>query len=1013
MVRAYQQACAAVIQRFDGYIAQYLGDGLLVYFGYPQAHEDAAERAVRTGLGLVEAMGPLNTTLARDHGVRLAARVGVHTGLVVVGAMGSGDRQEHLALGATPNLAARLQGQAAPDTVVISAATHQLVQGLFTCQALDTSALKGLDQPLEVYQVLGASAASSRWEAAVATGLTPLVGREEELGLLRRCWAQVQEGHGQVVLLSGEAGIGKSRLVQVVKESVASAPYRRWECRSSPYYHNTALYPLIDLMQRTLHWQPGDAPEERLHKLVQHLRQYRLPMEESVPLFAALLALPVPADRYPPLHLSPQRQRRKTLESLVALLLELAAREPVLFILEDLHWTDPTTLEFLGLLMDHTPTASLSVLLTCRPEFQPPWHHRSYLTEITVSRLAREQIILMAAHVAGGKQLPDEVLQQIVDKTDGVPLFVEEQTKAVLESGLLQEVHGHYERTGSFAAFAIPATLHDSLMARLDRLGSAKGIAQLGAVVGRQFAYAVLHAVSPLDESTLQRELGRLVAAELLYQRGLPPQATYTFKHALIQDAAYQSLLKSTRQQYHQRIAQVLEAQFPAIVDTQPELLAQYYTAAGLSAQALQYWHQAGQQASQRSANAEAIAHLTMGLEMLSTLPESPARLQYELDLLTALGPVFVAARGQAAPEVEHAYARARALCQQVGETAELFPVLFGLLQFYANRAEYRTARELAEELLTLSLNAPDPLQRLVAHRAVGTVAFYLGELRLAHTHVEHAFALYAHEQHHATAALYGQDLGVSCCTYAGLALLWLGYPAQALRQFEEALTLARALEHPYTLARALAHMAAFHHCRREVHAVQAQAEAAMTLSTEQGFPYWFAWGSIFRGWARAEQGQRTEGLTEMRQGLAAYRVTGSALDWPRCLALLAEGLGKAGQADEGLHILGEALATVATTGERFYETELYRLQGELMMARATDKQQEAEACFQQALTVARQQEAKLLELRAAMSLARLWQQQGQRTEAHALLAPIYGWFTEGFDTADLQEAKVLLEELA
>ena len=630
----------------------------------------------------------------------------------------------------------------------------------------------------------------------------------------------------------------------------------------------------------------------------------------------------------------------------MALLLELAAREPVLFILEDLHWTDPTTLEFLGLLIDQTPTASLYMLLTCRPEFQPPWHHRSYLTEITVSRLARGQITRMAAHVAGGKRLPDEVLHQIVDKTDGVPLFVEEQTKAVLESGVLQEVNGHYERTGSFSAFAIPATLHDSLMARLDRLGSAKGIAQLGAVMGRQFAYAVLHAVSPLDELTLQRELARLVEAELLYQRGLPPQATYTFKHALIQDAAYQSLLKSTRQQYHQRIAQVLEAQFPAMVDTQPELLAQHYTEAGLSAQAIQYWHQAGQRASQRSANAEAIAHLTMGLEMLSTLPESPARLQHELDLLTTLGPVFVAARGQAAPEVEHAYARARALCQQVGETAELFPVLFGLVQFYGNRAEYQTAREQAEHLLALSHNAPDPLQRLVAHRGMGTIAYYLGEFRLAHTHMEQAFALYAREQHHTMTALYGQDLGVSCCTYAGLALLWLGYPAQALRQFETALTLARVLEHPYTLARALAHMTAFYQCRREVHAVQAQAEAAMTLSTEQGFPYWFAWGSIFRGWARAAQGQRAEGLTEMRQGLAAYRVTGIALDWPRCLALLAEVHGNAGQADEGLRILGEARAAVVTTGERFYEAELYGLQGELVLAQATDQQPAAKpAC--------------------------------------------------------------------
>jgi predicted ATPase len=489
-----------------------------------------------------------------------------------------------------------------------------------------------------MYHVVRESGAKSRLDVASTRGLTPLVGREQEVGVLLERWSQVKEGQGQVVLLSGEGGIGKSRLVQVLKDHVAHEPYVRWECRSVPYYQNTALYPLTDFFQRALHWHSEEMPDEKLATLERQLRQYRLPVAETVPLFASLLSLPVPADRYPPLNLSPQRQRQKTLETIVAFLLELAERQPVLFILEDLHWTDPTTLEFLTLLIDHTPTASLYILLTCRPEFQPSGSHRSYLTEVTVTRLSREQITRVAVQIAGGKPLPAEILQQIVDKTDGVPLFVEELTKAVLESGHLKEVGGHYELTRTWASLVIPATLHDSLMARLDRLVTAKGIAQYAAVIGRQFSYALLQAVLQVDEVLLQHELGRLVEAEIVYQQGAPPQATYTFKHALIQDAAYESLLKSTRQHYHQRIAQVLEEQFPDTVETQPELLAHHYTEAGRTEQAVPYWQKAGQSAVQRSAHVEAISHLRTGLALLQMLPETPQRLQRDVDMHIAFG---------------------------------------------------------------------------------------------------------------------------------------------------------------------------------------------------------------------------------------------------------------------------------------------------------------------------------------------------------------------------------------
>src|SRR5712691_11354142 len=499
VVRAYQRLCSEVITRFDGHIAQLLGDGLLVYFGYPQAHEDDAQRAVRTGLGILEAMGSLNTHLQQAKSLQLALRLGIHTGLVVVGDMGGPGHQEQLALGEVPNIASRIEGLAAANTVAISEASYRLVQGYFVCQDLGAQTLRGVAEPLHVYRVLQESGARGRLDVAATRGLTPLVGREQEVGLLVERWEQAKAGHGHVVLLTGDGGLGKSRLVQVLKEHVTNEKHVRLECRSLPYYHNTALYPIVDLLQHTLQWQPHHPPEEKLTTLAQALSQYRLPLEETVPLFAPLLALPVPEHRYPPLNLSPQRQRQKTLETLVAILLELAERQPVLFIVEDLHWTDPTTLELLNLVIEQIPTTSMLTLLTCRPHFQPAWHHRSYLTEITVNRLSPTQVEQIVTRITEGKTLPKEVLQQIIAKTDGVPLFVEEMTKAILESGHLKEVDAHYELTRSLSTFAIPATLQDSLMARLDHLVTTKGIAQMGATIGRQFAYDLLQAVSQLD----------------------------------------------------------------------------------------------------------------------------------------------------------------------------------------------------------------------------------------------------------------------------------------------------------------------------------------------------------------------------------------------------------------------------------------------------------------------------------------------------------------------------------
>jgi class 3 adenylate cyclase/predicted ATPase len=1014
VVRAYQEACAKVIARYEGHIAQYLGDGLLVYFGFPLAHEDDAQRAARAGLGMVEAVGQLNTRLEHERGVQLAVRLGCHTGLVVVGDVGEGARQEQLALGETPNLAARLQGIAAPNSVVISAATLPLLGGFFACQSLGTHLLKGFAQPIEVYQVRYENTARSRLEAAGYTGLTPLVGREPEVGLLRERWAQVKDGLGQVVLLSGEAGIGKSRLVHVLTEQVAAEP-QAWltPCQCSPYHQNTALYPMIDLLERVaLRFEREESPDQKRRKLEGFLVQYGLPLAETVPLFTALLSLPLAADDAA-LTWSPEQQKQKTLQALLTILLRIATQQPVLFIMEDLHWVDPTTLELLSLLVDQGPTARILALLTFRPDFSPPWTGRSHLTQVTLNRLPTRQAAELTGRVAHGKALPPEVVAQVVARTDGVPLFVEELTKMVLESGLLQEHEERYELTGPLPPLAIPATLHDSLMARLDRLAAVKALAQLGATLGREFAYELLQAVSPWDEDTVHRGLHQLVAAEFLYQQGLPPEATYRFKHALIQETAYQSLLRSTRQQHHQRIAQVLEAQFPERCETQPELLAHHYTEAGLVEQAIGYWQRAGQQASDRSAHLEAVSHFTTGIELLKTLPDTPARTQQAVTLHLAIGAALQITKGQAAPEVEHAYTRAHELCQQVGETPALVPVLFGLWRFYLVRAQLHTARELGDTLLSLAQQAHDPALAVVAHYALGVTWFYLGALPAARQHLEDGIARYTLDQRRAPVFRMGNDLGVGCRQFAALTLWLLGYPAQALARLHEALTLAHELSHPYSLAFARCWAALVSQWRRDVPAVHEQAEAAITLSTEQGFPYWAALGTSLRGCALAMQGEGEAGIAQIRQGIAAWRATGSAVFIPYFCTILVDVSNHLGYPEDGLQALAEAHTLVEQQEERWWEAEVCRLRGVLLLRQTVPQPEEAETWLQRALDIARHQEAKSLELRAAMSLSQLWQQQGKGDEARELLAPIYGWFTEGFDTADLQEAKVLLEELS
>lgn len=979
LLRRYHEACTRVIGRFDGHVARIVGDGLLVYFGYPTAHEDDAQRAARAGLALAEAIRHLDTRTRQEQGVRLAVRVGIHTGLVVVGEMRSGDHLDPMAVtGETPNVAARLQGLAEANGVVISAVTHRLVAGFIECQSMGMQPLKGLAEPIECFRALAESGARSRLEVRGGAGLTPLVGRDSEIQLIRERWAQAREGVGQVVVLSAEPGVGKSRLVQVIKDHVAEDP-RAWltPLQCSPYHQNSALYPIIDVLERVvLQFERGETSEQKLRKLEGWLAQHGLPLAEVVPLFASLLSLPLP-DGYEPLRLSPEAERERTLQAILAVLLTRAAQQPLLLVVEDLQWVDPTTLELLGHIVTQVPIARMLVLMASRPEFAPPWLGRSHVTLVVLNRLPPTQLVEMVQRVAGDRQLPDEVLQQIVTKSDGVPLFAEEVTKMVLESGFLRAENGHYALTGPLPQLAIPTTLHDSLLARLDRLSTVKSVAQLAAAVGREFSYELIQAVWPYDETTLQRGLVELVAAELVYQRGLLPRSTYVFKHALVQDAAYQSLLKSTRQQFHQRIAQALIERFPELVATQPELIGHHFAEAGLPNQAVPYWQRAGERAGARSAHHEAIGHLRRGLALLGALPPTPERIEREIALQIALGVSLAATRGYGVPEVLQAYGRARELCQQLGDDDQLFPALYGLWRATLLRAEYRTARELGGDLLARAEAADDPSRRaellVVAHRALGASSFYLGDLAGAREHVKQvAAAEPAHDQRERAFGYDVVDAWVACRAYLAWTLWLLGDADGALAADEHAIATAREIGHPFSLALALSFSTWLHQFRGDAAAVRQRADAALAISHEHGFAFWKGWNMVLRGWAMAELGQRDEGLAVIREGVPAWRSAGSELGRTYFLSLAARVFADAGQLDEAVTNLDAADAHAETTGESWWRAELHRQRGELALLNDPTQTAVAAASFKRARAVAVEQGAWALKQRAELSLARL-----------------------------------------
>ena len=1011
VISAYQKCVAETVRRFGGFVAKYMGDGVLVYFGYPQAHEDDAERAVRAGLELI------GTVSALKSNAPLQTRVGIATGLVVVGDLvGSGEAQERGIVGETPNLAARLQGIAEPNTVVIAEATRKLLGNLFVLEDFGAKDLKGIAGPVRAWAALRASSAEGRFEALHTSGLTTLVGREEELELLLRRWSRAKTGEGQVVLLSGEAGIGKSRLTAALLERLASEPHTRLRYFCSPQHTDSAFYPIIGQMERAAGFVHDDTAQAKLDKLDAVLAPTATSAQDAA-LFAEMLSLPNDG-HYPALDLNPEQRRQRTLDALAAQLPGLARQQPVLMIVEDAHWTDPTSLEVFGRTVDQIKTLPGLLIVTFRPEFNAPWAGRSHVTSLALNRLGEREAAAIIARLVGNKDLPADVQVEILERTDGIPLFVEEMTKAVLEA----ESEGEARRTAAAVpspALAVPASLHASLMARLDRLGPAKEVAQVGATIGREFSHALLAAVMHKPEAELDAALDRLIAAGLLFRQGVPPYATYLFKHALVQDAAYGTLLREPRRALHARIAEALESQFAEIAERQPELLARHCTEAGLIEKAAGLWGKAGQRSLERSALVEAAEQLNRALAQIAALPATPALRRDEIKLQAALITPLMHVKGYAAPETKAAMERARLLIEQaeaLGDPTEdpllLFSVLHGVWVAHLTAFNGNVCRDLAADFLALAEKQGTTVPRLIASRVMGASLLFMGDIANSRSHLDRGMALYDPAEHRPLTTRFSQDIGVTILAYRSWALWYLGYPESALADTERALKDAREISHAATLLVALSFGSVNHmNCGNYARANTLLSEL-FALAEEKGSVYWKALGMTQQGSLLVRTGQAADAVRVLTSGSSAYRSTGATLAIPTCFLSLAWAYAKLGRFDDAWRWIGEAVTEAEATKNKLVEAPINHLAGEIVLKSPEPDAAKAKAYFERALAVARVQQAKSLELRAAMSMARLWRDQGKRDEAHDLLAPVYGWFTEGFDTLDLKEAKALLDEL-
>ena len=1020
LVRRYQQAAADVIGRFEGYIAQYLGDGLLVYFGHPKAHEDDAQRAIRAGLDILSAISTLNARLVAERHVMLSVRIGIHTGVVVVGEVGTGERHERLALGDTPNLAARLQTLAEPDTLVISDRTHQLASGSFEYRDLGEQPLKGIGEPVRVWHITGLSAAASRFEAATQDRLTPLVGRELEIELLMDRWQLARDGDGQVVVLSGEPGLGKSRILSALRERLQAqgASTLRFQC--SPYYVNTAFYPLTDHLERALRFGRDESISSKLDKLdTLVVDQLHRPLQDAA-LLALILSIPSD-DRYPPLAMTVQRQKEETIRTLIDLIQAVARRQPSVMLFEDTHWIDPTTLEVLDLLVDRIRTFPMLLVVTHRPEFQSKWAGHGHVAGLALSRLTRAQSLTMVSRLTGNKVLPPELLAQIIARTDGVPLFVEELTKAILESGSLVDAGHNYEYVGAAANVSIPATLRDSLMARLDRFMPVKEIAQIGAAIGREFSYELVAAVAPMGKVQLDDALTRLTESGLAFRRGLSPEAVFTFKHALVQDAAYDSLLKSRRQELHGKIARVLEERFPESKDNDPELLAHHLTMAGMNEAAIPYWHKAGDLAHQRLALQESVSHLNKGLEMIRMMPPSPQRDVKELELRTSLGWVWIALRGWTAPEINATLIPALPLAKSLQRNDALLPILSGLSVSARTRGRNAESLKWVNEMFDAAEATGDKDLLVAGHADAMAYYFWLGDLITAQKHGDKVLALYAegkyeepnHHGHRPVALASIPDWPRTYVLNCASHWTWmLGYPDRAVRVNEAKDAHARRLGSPWNLCFALGGFGSFlFEYRSEPEVLLHRADECERIARENSLSFFFdVQAPRTRAVALIRAGELAQGTSELVKYVDPPATT---LDMrPYFINILAEATAALGDHEEALRLIDEVVRHIeqAEIGGHPHYAETLRIKGWTLQQ--SGKRDEAERHYRAAINIAREQQAKSWELRASNALARLLGERGHRAEGRDLLAPIFGWFTEGFDTKDLNEAKMLLAEL-
>jgi class 3 adenylate cyclase/predicted ATPase len=1009
IISTYDKCAADTVGHFGGFVARYMGDGVLVFFGYPRAHEDDAERAVRAGLELVASVATLKTRAP------LQARVGIATGLVVVGDLiGSGDTRERSIVGDTPNLAARLQGIAQPDMVVICDVTRRMLGSLFEFEDLGLQELKGFAKPMRSWAVLRVNAVVSRFEALRATGLIPLVGRDEELGLLRRRWQRAKSGEGQVVLLCGEAGIGKSRLTFALQEDIASETRAQLCYFCSPQHTDSVLHPFIGQMERAAGLAHDDSQRAKLDKLDAILAHTSTSNEASA-LLAEILSLSNDG-RYPTLDLTPEQRRQRTMDALISRLQTLARSGPVLIIFEDAHWTDPTSLEVLDRIVNSIATLRALLIVTYRSEFVPPWIGQPHVTALTLNRLAQREVGAMIDDLVKNV-LPMSVRQSLIERSDGIPLFVEEMTKTVLEASG-QNVGEPTMAATSSPALTVPTTLHASLMARLDRLGAARELAQVGAAIGREFSHALLAAVTRKPEGELRTALEALIAAGLLFRHGVPPHASYLFKHSLIQDAAYGMQLREPRRVLHARIAETLESQFTEIAERQPELLARHCAEAGLAEKAASLWGKAGQRSLERSALVEATEHLTRALAQIATLASTPALRRKEIQLQVALITPLMHVKGYAAPETKEAAERARRLIEEAEAREEkpedpllLFSVLFSFWTASFVAFDGDALRERARQFLTLAETRKATIPIMIGHRIMGSV-LHTGALEEGRAHLDRAIALYDPTEHRPLANRFGQDVQVAALSYRSLALWMLGYPSAALADASRALEEAHEIEQAATLMYALVHASLIHIECGDYAAARAETDELVTLANEKNTLFWTAQGLSLQGCILAATGRAADAVQMISAGISTWRSTGSTFWMPLYLSYLARAHAELGDFESAWHFIREAMTAAETHKERWHEAEIYRLAGEIAVHSPTPDSVKAEGYFERAIAIAQAQRAKSWELRSAMSLARLWRDERKRQQGRNGLASVLGWFTEGFDTRDLGEAKRLLHLL-